>query len=123
MSACSGRCFLFISGKLTIHEAFRCMLMIKTGVSLDIEKTGQIKNFLSPAKLMAGESPGIQSHCNHNILQPAPSHNIPSVLPDSQLDCYVRQQFFQNADVEPGIKDNYQSVSDCMTQLPRHICP
>ncbi|SYK89827.1 Uncharacterised protein [Klebsiella pneumoniae] len=30
---------------------------------------------------------------------------------------------FQNADVEPGIKDNYWSVPDCMTQLPRHICP
>ncbi len=27
---------------------------------------------------------------------------------------------FQNADVEPGIKDNYWLVPICMTQLPRH---
>ena len=25
--------------------------------------------------------------------------------------------------VEPGIKDNYWSVPDCMTQLPHHISP
>ncbi len=29
---------------------------------------------------------------------------------------------FQNAGVEPGIKDNYWLVSDRMAQLPRHIC-
>ncbi len=31
MPACSGGGFLFISGKLTIHGAFRRMLMVKTG--------------------------------------------------------------------------------------------
>lgn len=29
---------------------------------------------------------------------------------------------FQNAGVEPGIKDNYWSVSDRMAQLQSHIC-